>query len=111
MISDEVAGNRNPVGAIIIGITVITIIAVLFSVVCALPMIADMRAMVTVSSDSAAIIIDDTGTHETGKTRMRLSNLDELFAKRDVIMMGKWQVASGNVVDVVVIIIMICIGL
>ena len=60
-------------GAIIIGITVITIIAVLFSVVCALPMIADMRAMVAVGSDSAAIIIDDAGTHETCQTRMRLS--------------------------------------
>ena len=75
VVSDEVAGNRYPMRAV---------------VAFALPVISDMGTVVTVVSNGAAVCVDNTGARQTCQTRMWLSKFVQLLPIRNMVMVRKW---------------------
>ena len=63
VLGNEVTGHGDPVRA------VLALLSVAFF---ALPVVADMSAVVTVASNGATIVVNNTSTHQTRKTRVRL---------------------------------------
>ena len=88
VVGDEVAGDGYPMRAV---------------VAFALPVISNMRTMVTVMSNGAAVCINNTGTHQTCQARMRLSKFVQLFPIGNMVMVRKWQVAGADVMHVIVV--------